>query len=300
MLIRPAPLLLFFVIRRTSAFVNHRITQSNGHADAVLPKLPPLQAKTVDTAVAQIEHFPPTLGVQFIGRLKELVEYQLEFGDCNVPRRYGPLGTFVNKQRQLYRKVQAGEATSLTPERIKALEDVGIVWSVDAKAATKQRNWMLWLSRYEELKKYQAEYGTCRISKDYEDARLRSWVTKQRQEYRKFQDGEKSAMDDEKIKLLDAIGFETSLAHEELWRKRIEELKEYIKEHGDTLVPITYAANPKLAQWVSLQRKNYNLWISGKRRPYGFTKARIDELNDLGFVWDYREHKDIGDEKWNI
>ena len=233
------------------------------------------------------------LGVKFIEKLQELNQYKVEHGDCNVPRRYGPLGNFVNKQRQLYRKLQSGEKSSLTPERIKALNDLGFEWTADAKAASKHRNQKRWLELFEKLKKYHKEHGTCRIPSDYEDVKLATWVKTQRKEYRRAIRGEKSTLNPERIALLSTLDFETSSVYEDLWDVRIQELRQYKKLHGDTLVPISYAANPSLAQWVSVQRRNYTKYINGEK-VYGLNRQRIDELNDLGFVWNvwnYREHE---------
>mmetsp|Transcript_34986 Transcript_34986/g.76532 ORF Transcript_34986/g.76532 Transcript_34986/m.76532 type:complete len:315 (-) Transcript_34986:42-986(-) len=234
------------------------------------------------------------LGIKFIEKLQELHQYKLIHGDCSVPRRYGPLGNFVNKQRQLYRKFQSGdEKSSLTPERIKALNDLGFEWTADAKAASKHRNQKLWLGWFEKLKKYHREHGTCRIPSDYDDVKLATWVKTQRKEYRRAIRGEKSTLNPERIALLSTLDFEASSLYEDLWDVRIQELRQYKKLHGDTLVPISYAANPSLAQWVSVQRRNYTKYINGET-VYGLNRQRIDELNDLGFVWNvwnYREHE---------
>jgi hypothetical protein len=43
--------------------------------------------------------------------------------------------------------------------------------------------------------------------------------------------------------------------HEPQWFDRFEEILQYINEHGNTLVPQGYRANPSLAMWV---RQNHN------------------------------------------
>jgi hypothetical protein len=65
------------------------------------------------------------------------------------------------------------------------------------------------------------------------------------------------------------------------WNKRIKQLIRFNKEHGHCNVPYKYEADTSLGLWVSKQRKNY----SGNRMK----QERIDELNDLGFVWDAYE-----------
>lgn len=67
------------------------------------------------------------------GRLEDLRQYKEKVGDCLVPQRYADnvqLGTWVNNQRTMYKLHIAGETTSLTKERIQALEAVGFKWYV--------------------------------------------------------------------------------------------------------------------------------------------------------------------------
>ena len=51
-------------------------------------------------------------------RYRELKEYRDKHGDCNVPRRQGPLGGWVIKQRQFYKNGK------LSDERIARLESI--------------------------------------------------------------------------------------------------------------------------------------------------------------------------------
>ena len=246
---------------------------------------------------------PAILGTKFIERIQELAQYKRENGHCNVPKRHGPLGNFVNKQRQLHRKHVDGQSTSLTPPRIQVLEKMGFEWTANARAATRQRNERIWMERYEELRDYRRVHGTCRIPSDHPNAKLVAWAAVQRKEYRRLlQEGggggegegegtSSTFLTPERMELLDAIGFETSSAHDELFDTRLAELREYTAKFGDTLVPITYD-NRGLAQWVSRQRLKYHQLHRTGVRPYGFSEERIAALDDLGFVWSYRRHKD--------
>jgi len=232
---------------------------------------------------------PSVFGASFIDRVRELRAYNEEHGDCLVPKRYAEntaLGNFVNKQRQLYKKYSKGEKSSMTAERVEVLEELGFSWVVNPAHARKSKNKKLWREKFEGLKRYQKEHGNCRVDSSSE---LGSWVTTQRKEYRKHCRGEKSALCIEQIELLESVGFERTSAYEDLWSERVTQLKAYKLEHGDCMVPINYAPNPSLAQFVSVQRKNMNLLKRGKK-AYGLTKERIKELTDIGFVWSHRDH----------
>ena len=261
---------------------------------------------------------PSTLGPQFVERIRELARYKAEHGHCNVPRRYppnGPLGNCVNKQRQLHRQQQQQQqrsttnsnsnSNSLTPERKRVLERMGFDWSVDARKATQRRSAQIWTDRYGELKEFQRIHGTCRVPSDHPNRKLAAWVRVQRREYRRLLEKEaggggedgvatsssSAVLTPERIKLLDAIGFEVASAHDELFELRLGALREYRDRFGDTLVPIGYEDDRGLAQWVSTQRRRYHTLHKTGVRPYGFSDERIAALDDLGFVWNYRQHK---------
>ena len=54
--------------------------------------------------------------------LGELMKYKDEHGHCSVPRRHGPLGKWVSRQRQAYK------TDKLSEERVQKLEDLGFGW----------------------------------------------------------------------------------------------------------------------------------------------------------------------------
>ena len=56
-------------------------------------------------------------------RFKELVRYKTDHGDCNVPKSQGKLGTWVQTQRQQYKK------NRLAQDRIDRLDSIGFDWT---------------------------------------------------------------------------------------------------------------------------------------------------------------------------
>lgn len=82
-----------------------------------------------------------------------------------------------------------------------------------------------------------------------------------------------------------------------LWDARFQELSDYKATYGDCCVPISYrgsttsssstkgssSSSSPLAQWVSNQRKQYNLRKRGL--PSALTLERYHRLSQLGFVW---------------
>eukprot|EP00814_Leptocylindrus_danicus_P018345 CAMPEP_0116014752 /NCGR_PEP_ID=MMETSP0321-20121206/6442_1 /TAXON_ID=163516 /ORGANISM="Leptocylindrus danicus var. danicus, Strain B650" /LENGTH=165 /DNA_ID=CAMNT_0003484419 /DNA_START=337 /DNA_END=831 /DNA_ORIENTATION=- len=66
---------------------------------------------------------------QWNARFQEIKLYQAKHGHCNVPRRSGKLGTWVDKQRVQYRLLLDGRQSSMADERIQKLESIGFQWS---------------------------------------------------------------------------------------------------------------------------------------------------------------------------
>jgi hypothetical protein len=69
------------------------------------------------------------------------------------------------------------------------------------------------------------------------------------------------------------------------WEYRLSELADFRKNNGHCNVPQRYSENTKLGGWVSNQRTNYRLHLEGKKSS--MTTFRIQELEGLGFEWDY-------------
>eukprot|EP00550_Attheya_septentrionalis_P001317 CAMPEP_0198286796 /NCGR_PEP_ID=MMETSP1449-20131203/5767_1 /TAXON_ID=420275 /ORGANISM="Attheya septentrionalis, Strain CCMP2084" /LENGTH=300 /DNA_ID=CAMNT_0043984603 /DNA_START=342 /DNA_END=1244 /DNA_ORIENTATION=- len=255
----------------------------------------------------ELMYHPEILGGAWLERLKELREYKERHGDCLVPKRYAPnqtLGNWVNKQRQLYRKYQKGESSSMSPERVWVLEEMGFVWGATTSgetflSVTATNRDKAWFVRFEELKNYAqttTKTKTTTTTTTHSSAhtgkwppsscRLGHWVISQRAEYNRWKMGESPcSMTQERIDALDTIQFPWKNKYEQLWEERIRQLQEYKDLHGDCLVPLRYEANPSLANWVSTQRKNYKL--RNERKRSFLTKERVQQLESMGFVWNF-------------
>ena len=78
----------------------------------------------------------------------------------------------------------------------------------------------------------------------------------------------------------------TSKPNDTVWKQHFNKLVKYKKKHGDCLVPQNYKDNKKLGYWVAKQRQDYKKWLRGESAP--ITQERIDQLNEIDFVWDAR------------
>eukprot|EP00546_Thalassionema_frauenfeldii_P016745 CAMPEP_0178896718 /NCGR_PEP_ID=MMETSP0786-20121207/1338_1 /TAXON_ID=186022 /ORGANISM="Thalassionema frauenfeldii, Strain CCMP 1798" /LENGTH=301 /DNA_ID=CAMNT_0020567171 /DNA_START=3171 /DNA_END=4076 /DNA_ORIENTATION=- len=130
-------------------------------------------------------------------------------------------------------------------------------------------------SRIKDLYKYKEKRGDCDVPQKYEENRkLGIWVNKQRAK-RKME-----RLSDRQVRALDALGFDWGETYgKDLWNNRYGELREYKRIHGNCLVPTKYKDNSKLGRWVSTQRSKLKKGI--------LDREKIDQLNEIGFVWDY-------------
>lgn len=108
---------------------------------------------TVGTSVRPAQHIDD---VKWQKWFQELQEYEKVHGDCNVPRSrrkthiHQKLGMWVQRQRSMYSLRKAGRQSSMTDERIKALESIGFCWRITSPRAARKS----WEDRLEEVKQY--------------------------------------------------------------------------------------------------------------------------------------------------
>ena len=199
---------------------------------------------------------------------RRLVAYRDEYGDTNVPIYYPKdekLGLWVKDQQALRRK---GEK-SLTPERMKKLDDIGFKWN-DTTHDSK------WDDKYDRLVEYWKKHNSTVVPRRYDDdPELGRWVGSQRVLYRKND----NRMMPERIERLEAIGFVWD-AQEAAWQEMYNRLVEYKHRKGDAGVPTVNKEDPKLGRWVMMQRARYT---EGKLSP-----DRIEKLEAIGFKWRLR------------
>lgn len=186
-------------------------------------------------------------------RYEQLKQYRADTGSTRVRAgkskddSYSKLGKWCDHQRQLYRLRRDGKPSSMSDERIQALEDIDFQWVLQhrvedrgvvgplmqptttrtplpprtARQMEQQKEAILsngkkqsqkWYDNYEELRSYREEHGNCRVKagkkKDSSYSKLGKWVDHQRQLYRLRAQGKPTSLSDERIAALDEIGFE--------------------------------------------------------------------------------------------
>jgi hypothetical protein len=174
---------------------------SNHYDRTEAASLSPIVVSSAHLAGSQYERADSIWDIRF----KELAAFKQKHGHCNVPQKYEEnksLGIWVNKQRMEYNKRADGKKkSSLNDSRLKRLESLEFRWA-------KRKGQASWESHFDALIKYKQEFGHCSVPTKYkEDTALGRWVSTQRAEYKKYNEGEPSAMTADKIRRLEEVGF---------------------------------------------------------------------------------------------
>jgi len=146
-----------------------------------------------------------------------------------------------------------------------------------------------WTEKFEELLRFREENGHCLVPNCHpENPALAQWTKRQRYQYKLKQDGKRSTITNERVRALDEVGFVWD-SHKAVWSERLEELKEFKKQHRHCNVPSRYTPNHQLAIWVKRQRRQWKNKID--HLPNCMTDERQRALEAIGFVWDMKKGK---------
>jgi hypothetical protein len=131
-------------------------------------------------------------------RFQELVDFKKINGHTNVPKRSGPLGAWVHKQRPQYRLLKEGKYSTLTNDKCEKLESIGFVFKGGPTVTP-------WDERFKELVDFKKSNGHMNVPQ--RSGTLGLWVTTQRTQYRLFKEEKHSVLTNEKCEKLESIGF---------------------------------------------------------------------------------------------
>jgi len=106
-----------------------------------------------------------------------------------------------------------GKSSTMTHERVNALESIGFVWDSQGCA---------WYERLGELKEFKSVNGHCNVPSNFQpNPQLATWVKCQRRQFKLFQDEKPSNMTPQRIRELDLLGFGWELRSYERQRHTI-------------------------------------------------------------------------------
>jgi hypothetical protein len=195
-----------------------------------------------------------------------------ESGHARDASKTVPLGTWVKRQQHQYKRFQEGKQSEMTPERIRLLNKIGMVWS---------RREELFEDRMKELRDYKATHGHIDVKPEV-NATLFAFVRDQRSKYNEYKKSPReSTLTKKQAHLLEETGIADTDKRENTWKERFEDLKKFCGSHGHCDVPSHYPEKQQLASWCKRQRQNYRLGLLGLENP--LSDERIAQLKSVGF-----------------
>ncbi|KAG7358831.1 helicase domain protein [Nitzschia inconspicua] len=238
-----------------------------------------------------------------------LVKFVEEQGHARVPYNYGaknekgdtdrnldgsggsddnPLGAWVKRQQYQYKLFQEGSKSELTLQRIRLLNDVGMVWN---------RREASWMDRIKELEEYKFIHGHINVpSKD--KIPLWEWLQDQRAKYNEYKRNPlQSPFSDKQIRLLQKVGIEENGRTEGKWSEMFEALSAFRSKHGHCMVSKKYPKNHQLSIWCDRQRQQYQCHLRGQCTS--LTQERINRLKSIGFEFDTSPDCGLFHKFWN-
>ena len=158
----------------------------------------------------------------------------------------------------------------LSSEKITELNELGFIWDV------LEEDWNVSI-RY--LKKFIDEHGHSNVHQRFQTPdgyKLGSWVSMKRIEK------QRNNLSEQRIAELEKLGFIWE-RYDEIWRRGVMLLKQFIKEHGHVRIHPNFQTVDgfRLGSWASKKRT--------EKDKGSLSSKRMDELNGLGFIWDYYE-----------
>lgn len=206
-------------------------------------------------------------------------DYYNEHGNLLVPHDYKDkdgkqLGKWLSSIRIKYHS----KTLRISRQKVDKLNQIGMIWNVlDYK----------WNAKYEEVKKFYAEYHDLNLLPLYkgeEGRKLLSWIKSQRSIYYSNKEGLKYT---EKITKLEQVGI-VCKHNDELWNDMYTLAVNYHDKYHHLLIPVYYETedNKKLGVWIRNQRKSY---VKGD-----LSLERINALKSIGMIWK------VNETKWNL
>jgi hypothetical protein len=150
----------------------------------------------------KVERFREYQSQQWTTMFEELCAFIKKTGHCQVPHSYPEnesLARWTKRQRYQYKLKQEGKPSTMSDDRIGALNALGFVW--DSHSA-------VWEERWQELREYCRVNGHCLVPSQHdENQKLATWVKCQRRQYKLNLAGERSNITMERVTKLENLGF---------------------------------------------------------------------------------------------
>jgi hypothetical protein len=225
---------------------------------------------SLEASESELNYFEDSKRIQktFEHRVGDLRIYKIMHGHCNPSRKKNKtLNLWLRRVRKNYKLFIAGKKCHiLTEERVNVLEELGVEFGSRFER------------RVEDLSIYKEKYGHCNVVRK-NNVSLSEWLYTIRKDYKLFIAGKKChILTEERVNVLEELGVEFGSRHIK-FERRVEDLSIYKEKYGHCNV--TNSDNVSLYKWLYKVRKNYKLFIAGKK-CHILTEERVNVLEELG------------------
>ena len=160
---------------------------------------------------------------KWMGKYNELKRYKQTHGDCSVSqnsKENKQLSAWVRTQKRQYQLMQEGKHSHMSQARADLLDELDFEW-VGVKRD------QFWKDRYNELVQFNAKNGHIKVPEKYLPApKLQSWLHAQRRLLKLKKEGKKTALTEDRVKLLAAVGVDDETKNSTAtWMERFNQLK---------------------------------------------------------------------------
>ncbi len=190
--------------------------------------------------------------IEWMNWFEQWKEYYKKYKSPHVIRGQNrPLHGWVVRQRNNRDKLSATQ--------IELLNKAGFIFQSPTGISVE---WMALFEQWKDYKEHKTPHRQTLETTKYQH--LYKWVRRQRKN--------RDKLSTTQVELLNKAGFVWHSTHYVTWMDRLEQWKEYYKEHKTPHVKIS---NGKLYRWVYYQRRH-----RGK-----LSATKVELLNKAGFVW---------------
>ena len=199
--------------------------------------------------------------------------YAREFGHLCVPAAYVTpdgvkLGKWLTTLKVQYKR--GGRGRYLTPERVAALDRIGMAWDADK---------FQWERKFQVAQRYYQEFGNLEVPTRYvspDGTALGVWIQCARRDYKA------GRLDETSIQRLEDIGMVWDIERIR-WERQYQAAAEYYWEHGDLDLPMQYETldGLKLGRWLQRMRRDHKDGV--------LEKEYIERLEAIGITWNIAE-----------
>ena len=236
------------------------------------------------------------------GAMKEKDKYFIDAGEITEKQKntdnYASLSRWLAKLRAERNDTKTFANRFLMPERIAALDALGMVWDTPD---------IVWEQHYNAAEQYYKEHNNLDIPKYYVNAdgiRLGRWIAKQRNLWQKENNTEKeeikrsgynkNCLTKQQIIKLSAIGMDWGKKTNITWEQSYCAALDYLKIHGNLDIPVSYrtADGYQLGRWIRRQKDIYSkIEFKENKKEIaadrsGLKAERAEKLKQIGVIKD--------------